>query len=143
MGPLVVSVAGRPIPQPRARAQAFAGRARVYDPGTAKPWRDAVRLAAITQAADAGWDPPTTAVSLGVSFFMPRPKRLMRKKDPIGTFPHVGREDLDNLLKSTMDALTSAGVWADDRLVQQVTAGKWYVSKAGYPGALITVSRIG
>jgi crossover junction endodeoxyribonuclease RusA len=34
--------------------------------------------------------------------------------------PDARRRDLDNLLKATLDALTAAGIWADDALIDDL-----------------------
>lgn len=65
----------------------------------------------------------TGPVALEVTFTLPRPKAHYRT----GRNSHLLRDnaphrpdrlpDLDKLLRSTMDALTAAGVWADDAQV--------------------------
>jgi Holliday junction resolvase RusA-like endonuclease len=86
----------------------------VYNPDGAKAWKEAVILAAKARQIETIEKP----VRLSVDFYLPCPKRLKQ-----GT-PHVGKPDVDNLLKSTMDALTNAGVWKDDSLVYAVNAEK-------------------
>lgn len=39
----------------------------------------------------------------------------------VAHMPDKRRRDLDNLLKSTLDALTHAGVWADDSQIDSLT----------------------
>ena len=46
--------------------------------------------------------------------------------------------DLDKLLRSTFDAITTAGVWRDDAQVVVVSASKSYADTFP-PGALITL----
>ena len=58
-----------------------------------------------------------------MSFFLPRPKSL---KDTGSFIPHVKKPDADNLLKSTMDALTEIKVWQDDAQVYAIEASKYY-----------------
>lgn len=45
--------------------------------------------------------------------------------------PDKRRRDLDNLLKATFDALTSAGVWADDNQVNEFTVRRGKQIKGG------------
>lgn len=78
------------------------------------------------------------AISLEVTFYLPRPKRLLRKRDPDGPVPHTAKPDIDNLWKSTVDALKGL-VWRDDPLICDTRARKWYCEKAGVPRVEITV----
>lgn len=73
-----------------------------------------------------------SAVSLRVVFFMPPGKKA--------DCPHIAIPDIDNLLKSTMDALTKAGVWRDDCQVCKVTAEKRYATGKDIAGAEIMIS---
>jgi Holliday junction resolvase RusA-like endonuclease len=76
--------------------------------------------------------PLESAVSLRVIFFMPS------GKNP--NCPHIAVPDIDNLLKSTMDALTEAGAWKDDCQVCQVTAEKRHAVHKDQVGAEILIS---
>ena len=78
-------------------------------------------------------------VQLFLMFWLPRPKRLMRKKDSIGALPAPVKPDLDNLEKSTVDAMTDSCWWHDDAQVVAVNKVKRYHAKRGWPGALIVV----
>ena len=78
--------------------------------------------------------PITNPVSLRVEFFMPRPQRLKTDEKIF----HTGKPDIDNLLKSTMDALTEIGAWKDDSLVCQIISQKSYAQ--GNAGARIIIS---
>jgi Holliday junction resolvase RusA-like endonuclease len=52
---------------------------------------------------------------------------------------HLCKPDLDNLLKSTMDALTEAGAWKDDCQVCQVADEKRYATGKDTAGAEILI----
>jgi Holliday junction resolvase RusA-like endonuclease len=67
-----------------------------------------------------------------VGFYLPRPAKLMRKKDPNGPVPHTAKPDVDNLLKSTKDALNGL-VWRDDSQICAVEAHKWYAGQSELP----------
>lgn len=97
------------------------------------PWRDDVRQAAIRAMTTAPtWDVTTREVIMHVRFTLPRPASHYRT----GRFSHLLRDnapthvstkpDLDKLLRSTCDALTSAGVYADDSRVVAIHASKAY-----------------
>lgn len=133
------TVYGKPKGQPRARARALPnGRAQVYDPGTAEGWKLAV-MGAFRPVGAPELEMVMGACVVDLAFFMPRPKRLCRKKDPAGVVPHTSTPDLDNLAKATLDAMVSVGLLMDDALV---VGGRWtkvYHAKDGSPGAAIIV----
>lgn len=108
-------VPGEPVPQPRPRFAMVRGKVHVYNPPRAKAWK---RLVGLMLKTDGRWNkkPITGPVSISVSFvFSGKPYE-----------PHTKRPDIDNLLKSLMDALTDAGLWHDDKLVVKVSADKAY-----------------
>jgi crossover junction endodeoxyribonuclease RusA len=136
---VIIFVIGEPKGQPRPRAfvNKATGRASVYDAGTAEHWKSQIAEAARSHLPSEPFDCP---IGLTVDFHMPRPKRLMRKKDPDDPIRHTAKPDLDNLTKAVMDALTAIGMWRDDSQVCHVLASKWYAAKDRRPGATITVS---
>lgn len=70
--------------------------------------------------------PISEPIELKLTFQMPRPKSLKK-----GTIYHTKRPDLDNLIKAVLDALTQAGMWADDNLIYNMQANKIYSDKTG------------
>lgn len=140
---LNIRVFGEPKGQPRARAFAFRQgnkfTARMYDPGTAEHWKEAIGRAA---GHDSTIAPITGPLMLSVVFLFPRPARLCRKKDPPGRIPHAAKPDIDNALKAVMDALTVIGVWKDDAQVSLGPCPKFYAAVDERPGALIVVETI-
>jgi len=142
------TVIGLPKAQPRTKARHFetkAGRdiTSVYTPATAKSWKALVAIAAQAQPEfpAAPWTGP---VALYVNTYLPRPKRLFRKKDPDGPLwaPSKGRNDVDNLLKSVMDALSDGGLWQDDGQVVIGLEAKMYHEKDRGPRAVVAVAEI-
>jgi Holliday junction resolvase RusA-like endonuclease len=131
-------VQGEPKGQPRPRAfyNKKAGRASVYDKGTAEGWKGAIALAARPFLP---LSPLSGPLRLTVAFFFPRPARLMRKKDPESYIPHTAKPDADNALKAVMDCLTQIGMWTDDQAVSSVAVEKNYCAKASRPGAAIQI----
>ena len=114
-------VNGIPKAQPRPR---MVSNGHVYNPNTADVWKEEIKAAFLPYRK-----PPIVGpVHLRVSFFLPCPKSMkgMDKDIPV---PHTKKPDLDNLLKSTKDAITEAGVWKDDSLVYKTEAGKYYTGK--------------
>jgi len=109
-----------------------------------KPWREDVKQAALD--AHPG-DPFTTPVNLRIKFLFLRPKSHYRT----GKNAHMLRDDapswkgstpdLSKLIRSSEDAITSAGLWKDDNLVARVVATKQY-SDTGFQGAEITIAPV-
>lgn len=79
------------------------------------PWRADVRNALTGQdgkpKAKFGDD---SAIRAGLQFIIPRPLSLSKKKK---TPPAKKRPDIDKLVRSTFDAIKSAGVYGDDSRV--------------------------
>lgn len=109
-----------------------------------KPWRTAVEQAVILQCPFGGRSDPILIrgpVALDVTFTLPRPKSAKP-----GARPST-RPDLDKLVRSTKDALTTAGVYEDDGRVVSLIAQKYYVGHdptyddeiLPVPGAVIRV----
>lgn len=128
-------VHGLPVAQPRTRATAFRGKARVYDPGTANAWKACV-IAAVRALE---MNTMTGPVCLRLEFFLPRPKSHYGKRGLLPSAPAAPtcKPDLDNLEKALMDAMTSAGAWIDDAQVIAVNKAKSYA-----PGPALTGCRV-
>lgn len=151
---LVVEVVGLPAPQGSKR---HVGRGiMVESSAKVKPWREAVKHAALDarSAADPFWEAGAVgmafrrgqAVSVVVVFSLPRPSshygsgtNAQTVKASAPWWP-AGRPDVDKLLRSTLDALGEAGVWHDDSQVVQVVGSK--VWTCGTPGAHVEVSAL-
>ena len=121
-----------PVAQPRQRVGVIAGHAHNYTP--AKHPVNAYKAAVQVAAREAGLPQPLLdgPLVVAMTFYLPRPKRLMRKKDPNGPIPHSAKPDRDNLEKSTCDALNGL-VWRDDSQVYKGVVAKFYHEKNGHP----------
>lgn len=132
---------GIPKGQPRPRAFARNGRARVYDPGTAEGWKSDIAAAArpVLPAA-----PLTGPVVLRIDFFFPRPKNHYVKAGLRIGAPlwHRSKPDADNAAKAVMDALTTLGAWEDDAQVVTLIVRKYYAADVQNTGALVTVEAL-
>ena len=132
---------GTPVGQPRPRACIRGKHAGMYDPGTADAWKAAVARAA-KEASDGHVF--TGPVHLNLWVYMPRPKSHFRASGaikPSAPSWHTSKPDLDNIEKAIKDAITDAGIWADDSLVCLVYKSKFY-SVDGRPGARIEIREI-
>lgn len=150
---LVVQVAGYPAPQGSKNASRTG---RMYEASKrVKPWRLAVHLAAVNELRlHPDWEPYDVPVELTVIFLYRRPANHYgtgRNADTLKPGAPTwkgGTPDLDKLLRSTCDALTTAGVWRDDARVAMVTARKVWANRpvsAEYfdQGARIQIQPVG
>lgn len=141
-GELHFAVAGVPRPQGSARAYVVAGRAVVTsDNRRLADWRTA--LAWEARAAWAGRAALTGPVRVSLEFRLPRPKGhggaggSLRPGAPLRP---TTRPDLDKLARAVLDALTEAGVVADDALVTDLAAAKAYADGPLGAGVAVTVT---
>jgi crossover junction endodeoxyribonuclease RusA len=124
------------------------GSKRVFGKGQFKessakvaPWRSDVKAAAEAAllATDEWPHRHNGPVHFTCTFMFPRPKShyrtgklagVLRDDAPIYVTSH-GKGDLDKLARSTFDALTAAGVWADDSLAVTGRMSKVYGDDPG------------
>ncbi|WP_327415472.1 RusA family crossover junction endodeoxyribonuclease [Streptomyces sp. NBC_01233] len=151
-----VVVRGLPAPQ---GSKKHVGRGRMIESSAAvKPWRDSVTTYAVqARAKRRGFHKLTGPLRADMVFCFDRPKGHMGTGRNAGLVrpsapprPDV-TPDLDKLVRSTSDALKTAGVYQDDALVVEYgRVGKWYTSDHGQdpdvmdsPGCLIRLWRVG
>jgi len=114
-GSLTITAYGIPGPQ---GSKAFKGTFKGKDGRThaklvesskkVKPWREDVKAAA--EVVRAGRPPLDGPLRLHMVFTLPKPKSAPKTRK---TWP-MRTPDLSKLARSTEDALTAAGIWADD-----------------------------
>lgn len=148
---LTLTVYGTPGPQGSKNRNAAGA---LYESSAAvKPWREAVKSAALDALHhDDGWTALACPVLLDVTFSLCRPKhhygtgRNAGQLKPSAPYFPTGKPDLDKLVRSTQDALKDAGVLADDSCVTDVRTGKRFVltgeDTLRTPGAVIRVWRL-
>jgi Holliday junction resolvase RusA-like endonuclease len=114
----------------------------MYDPGTAEAWKSDVARAfeGIWAGAEGDRKKLDGPVRIAITFLFPRPKCLMRLKDPDGRMPHAKKPDRDNCEKAVTDCLTRLGVWTDDGQVCAGEVVKLYAGKSEQAGAEIRIS---
>lgn len=130
------------LPAPQGSKRHVGNGVMVESSKRVRPWREDVKQAALTALEqNPDWDPAARFVTGHIVFTLPRPRShfrtgrnaaLLRTDAPylVGVKP-----DLDKLLRSTLDALDAAGVFADDSRVAQVFTAKTYPHTM-QPGAL-------
>lgn len=109
-----------------------------------KPWREAVKWAAREAMAQAGVTAPFDGpLRVRMTFTLPKPKSAPKTR---ATFPDR-KPDGSKLQRSTEDALTDAGVWADDARVVEWIGAKRYPGEGdgalASPGVRIVVDILG
>lgn len=138
---LTVVIRGhRPAPQGSKR---HVGNGRIVEQSKrVKPWRalvDAAVRAAVTGAA-----PLDGPLSVEIAFTVRKPASAPKHRLTWPTTRDSG--DLDKLLRSTFDALTTGGAIADDSRIVEVTARKMHPGEGldalEEPGAVIRVWRL-
>jgi len=129
---------GSKLPRPIYTQGRFTGRIALVEMSRrVGPWREAVRRA-IAAALPQPWEPLTGPVEVRVALIMPKGRTVRRP------WPSVA-PDLDKLVRSTLDGLTMAGVWAADAQVVRLLCEEVYAGTPGgldQPGALVEISQI-
>lgn len=144
MTEFVITVYGLPGPQGSKR---YVGNGVMVESSKkVKPWREDVRAAALQAYADDQAVVLTTRtqpLDVTVTFTLPKPTSAPKRRT---TWP-AKRPDVDKLLRSTLDAIGSAGIWHDDAQVVELTGRKVYpgegVDALDRPGAIIRISALG
>jgi Holliday junction resolvase RusA-like endonuclease len=149
-------VYGTPAPQGSKsafavrKAGAYTGRVAIVDDnkGPLKSWRQAVVEEGRARMGTDGMNLPAFRpmegpLSVTIVFMLARPashrtpKGALRASAPAR--PAGQRMDLDKLARSTLDALTAAGVWTDDGQVADLNLSKVYAAPGEAPGAVIEI----
>lgn len=144
---LAVVVYGQPAPQGSKSFKGLTatGRGILAESSKAvKPWRTDVKNAteqAIAQVPS--WVPLDGPICAKIVFTVPKPASAPKRRR---TWPDR-MPDLSKLLRSTEDALTSAGAWRDDaRVVEYLRLAKVYPGEdrdaLASPGAVIRIWKV-
>ena len=104
----------RPCPQPRPKARRLPMGVQIYTPNSVKvkAWKGAVKEG-FERAVGNVFFPVSGLVKFSVDFVINRPLNMCGTKYDEGLIPHLVKPDIDNLLKSTLDALYQIA-WNDD-----------------------------
>jgi crossover junction endodeoxyribonuclease RusA len=139
---LDVWVPGVPEPQGSLKAFVIGGKARLTSTNKRlKSWRSDVCDAV---AAVIGPRPQAFLGPMVVHchFWFARPASQSGKKGLLPSAPRekITRPDIDKLLRGACDALTIAGVWADDSQVVTIVGHKKFAGEGETVGARILVT---
>lgn len=129
-----------PVAQPRPRAMAFGGHARVFQPKKhpIADFKASVRLAASCAFTGAPLQGP---LRVDVTFVFPRTKGEIWKRRPMPRIPHAKKPDRDNCDKAVLDALSGL-IWADDCQVCAGEIQKWIAAGDEQPHVAVKISEV-
>ena len=126
-----VTIPGQPVAKGRPRF----GKGHAYTPGKTKAWEDtAVWFFKMAKATPILKGP----IRVDIDAEFKRPQRLMRKKDPSTRMWNCSKPDLDNTVKTVLDAMVKAGVMKDDAQVADLRARSFYCAKLDVPHVRVT-----
>ena len=123
---IVFSVPGVPIAQPRIKATAIGGYARVYTPKTADAYKASVAIAFKTAY---GGNPIDGPVHVSIEFVMSRPKSMIWRKREMPSEWHTKKPDIDNVLKSVLDGCNGVVFVDDVQVVNLLPCSKHYAAR--------------
>lgn len=119
---LVIVVYGQPAPQGSKRH--VGGGRMIESSKKVRPWRLDVKAAA--EAVRGTTEPLDCALKVSMVFTLPKPQGAPKRRR---TWPSR-TPDLSKLVRSTEDAITDAGLWADDaRVVEYQRLAKVYAGE--------------
>jgi len=128
--PLTFTIIGQPVPKDRPKHFFAKGKMWGYTTKKTREAEAALRLQ-IVQQLPKNFAPLNCPLKLEARFLLTKPKsnKLI--------FPAI-RPDLDNLLKTAMDAMNKV-VFTDDKLICHIETSKEYAQAEGFAGIIIVV----
>lgn len=129
--PLVIEVLSRPVTQGSKVPfiHRYTGRPMMSEDNGIRlqHWREDVRAAA---APHRGRFAPKEPLRLIAHFTLHKPTSAPKRRR---MWPTSKRNDMDKLLRSTCDAITSSGAYADDSQIVQLLSSKSYPGEGDGP----------
>lgn len=139
-----VTIYGQPATKGSLKCVGRGGRHQLIEddkPGTRRVWRARVAHAAAAILSHTG-RPFSGPVGVGLEFTISRPKSAPKSR----IWPVTRSSgDLDKLARLALDAITDAGLWADDSQCCQLHCTKRYMGAEGAlpePGLRLTIWEI-
>lgn len=114
-----------PQQQERPRATGRGKFIRMYDPPKTAKFKKQLRALATEMYHDA---PLEGEIYLKVAFYRKIQKSVSKKEHDrrvSGAHRPIVKPDLDNYIKSTLDALNGV-IWTDDATIVELNTSKWY-----------------
>lgn len=148
MAEVDITVYGTPAPQ--GSKTVFPNGGMRESSKYVKPWREAVKSAALDVLGKADHGPLHGPLEVDMCFYFARPKghygtgrNAGRLKLSAPPFP-AGIPDLSKLARATEDALTEAGAWKDDaQIVRYALLAKHYCAAPFIlPGAHVVIRQL-
>ena len=130
------TVPGVPVAQPRHRVTRFGAFVPKGHP--IHGYKQQVLFAWQSLPAVYG-EPMPGAVSVGLTFWFPRPQSMIWKTKPQIAVVKTTKPDLDNLAKGVLDALQNHA-FGDDSRVCELRLSKWIVRGGALPRTEITIT---
>lgn len=127
---LRVKIPGQPVGKGRPRAAVVAGHARMFTPKQTREWE---ATAAMLMRERWVHEPAEAPCAVTVTAVARRPQRMQAKRHPDGRTLRTSKPDGDNVLKAVLDALTAAGVVADDRYISMAQVASVYAARGEEP----------
>lgn len=135
---------GTPAPQGSKKAvgRAKSGRTILVESSAkVKPWRQDVKAAA-EKVRDTVGEIMDGPLAVSMTFTLIKPSSAPKRRQ---TWPDR-MPDLSKLIRSTEDAITDAGLWADDARIVECTAAKRYPGEGrdalNRPGVVVVIRPI-
>lgn len=149
MATYTLMVPAVPTAQPRTKATAFGGKARVYTPQTIgkdenkRPHPIHAFKATVRMVAQQAYDstPLTGPLRVDCVFVFPRHSNKFWKSKPTPRYFHTVKPDRDNLDKAVLDALKGT-VLADDASVCGGEIWKYHAAGDEQPHCEITITEL-
>jgi Holliday junction resolvase RusA-like endonuclease len=117
-----LTIDGVPVAKGRPRL----GRYGTYTPKKTQEYEEYVKMCWVAKYG--GIQPSEQPLEMNIVFYMPIPKSYSKKQSAEmlnGRIKHTKKPDIDNLIKSVLDALNGLA-YADDSQIIKVTAVKRY-----------------
>ena len=117
---ITLTIPGKPYAKKRAKATAFAGRARMYDPAENGKFESQVAAIAIDHFPTPIPGPVRVKI---IAVFEPAASWSKKKRAEHLHRPHTQKPDLDNVAKAIKDGLNRIA-WGDDSQVADLSVRK-------------------
>lgn len=136
---LQTAILGEPVGKgrPRFSVDEDTETVRVRTPKKTKKWEEHAEW--ILRNVWRGAPALSCPVRVVVRAVYSRPERLDRKKDPDCRLWKVGKPDIDNVVKATLDAMVNASILVDDTQVVRLEAESVYMARDGKDSARVEI----